>query len=1041
MADDAIATGRYVALPVVGNPAVPAGPEWPEMVNAHVLEQDLRKIVRGEVRFDDGTRAMYSTDASNYRLLPIGVVLPLDREDVIAAVAICRRHGAPILARGGGTSIPGQCCNVAVVLDMSKYYNRLLEIDAERRIARVEPGIVLDALRDAANRQGLTFGPDPATHNRCTLGGMMGNNSCGIHSVMAGRTVDNIEELEILTYEGEIIRVGRTGEAELKAIIAAGGWRGETYRRLRDLRERYAELIRKRYPDIPRRVSGYNLDQLLPENDFNVARALIGTEGTCVIILQATLRLVENPRARTLLVLGYDSVYNAADHITTVLRHGPIGVEGLDSEFMHDLRIKQLELKNIRLMPPGHGWLLIEFGGDTRRESDAKARALMKDLCEDAPPPGMKLFDDPEQERMLWEVRESGLGATAHVPGQHENWEGWEDSAVPPERLSGYLCDLRDLLKKFGYHTSLYGHFGDGCVHARMDWDLRSTDGIERWKSFLCEAADLVLSYGGSLSGEHGDGQARGWLLPKMYGDELVAAFREFKSIWDPGWKMNPGKVVDPYAVDENLRLGTSYDPWEPETHFAYSDDNGSFASAMRRCVGAAVCRRKDGGTMCPSYMVTHEEKHSTRGRARVLFEMLQGDPINEGWRSEPVREALDLCLSCKGCKDECPVRVDMAAYKAEFLSHYYEGRLRPRHAYAFGLIHIWAGIAARMPRLMNFITHAPILGDIARRVVNMHPERSIPRFAPQTFKEWFRKRPRSASADRPEVLLWPDTFNNHFHPETARAAVEVLEAAGFHVVVPERDFCCGRPLYDYGMLHTAKRWLREILEEFKPRIKAGLPFVVLEPSCAAVFRDELPDLFPHDENARRLCRQTFLLSEFLEQKAPGYTPSRLSRTAVVHGHCHHKAIMGMDDETSMLDRMGLNYTLLDSGCCGMAGAFGFEHDHYEISVRAGERVLLPAVRSTDDDALIVADGFSCREQIAQQAGRRALHLAEVLRMAMDAADGGGNVVKGTKRDGRPELPEGAIPAAVLIGGAALLTAGLVFWKSANRRKTADTKA
>ncbi len=722
---------------------------WREIeVDALSLAADLRRRIHGEVRFDDGSRALYSTDASNYRQVPIGVVVPTSVEDVIETVATCRQHGAPFLSRGGGTSLAGQCTNVAVVTDFSKYMHHVLEIDPVRRLARVQPGTVLDDLREQAERHGLTFGPDPATHNRCTLGGMIGNNSCGVHSVMAGKTVDNVVELDVLTYDGLRLRVGRTSEEELARFIHGGGRRGEIYARLKALRDRYADRIRERFPQIPRRVSGYNLDQLLPENGFDVARALVGSEGTCVTVLDAVVRLVPSPPARTLLVLGYPDAFAAADHVMDVLAHGPIGLEGIDDRLVEAIKTKGLVPKGVELLPAGRGWLLVELGGATRAESDAKARDLMVALRQQSGAPTMKLFDRRE-EKLIWKVRESGLGATARVPGQKDSWEGWEDSAVAPEKLGTYLRALRRLYDKYGYRGALYGHFGQGCVHTRIDFDLTSEAGIAKVRAFVHEAAALVVSLGGSLSGEHGDGQARGELLPMMFGEELVAAFREFKSIWDPEWKMNPGKVVDPYRMDENLRLGPGYRPPRQDTHFKFpGDDHGSFARATLRCVGVGDCRKEHTGTMCPSYRVTRDEKDSTRGRARLLFEMLQGDPVRGGWRDPQVQESLDLCLSCKACKGECPVQVDMATYKAEFLSHYYTRRLRPRSAYAFGLAHRWVRLAGRVPALANLLTRTPGLAGLAKRAAGMARQRRIPGLAPRTFKAWFAARePRNRGA------------------------------------------------------------------------------------------------------------------------------------------------------------------------------------------------------------------------------------------------------------------------------------------------------
>ena len=553
---------------------------------------------------------------------------------------------------------------------------------------------------------------------------------------------------------------------------------------------------------------------------------------------------------------------------------------------------------------------------------------------------------------------------------------------MPPDKLGNYLRDLRKLLDKYEYGASFYGHFGQGCLHTRIDFELDTKDGIEKFRSFINEAADLVVHYGGSLSGEHGDGQARAEFTPKMFGNELIEAFREFKSIWDPDWKMNPGKMVNAYRVDENFRQGTNYNPLPVKTHFQFPDDEGSFASATVRCVGVGKCRRTEGGTMCPSFMVTREEKDTTRGRARLLFEMLQGDPVTQKWQSEQVKESLDLCLACKGCKGDCPVNVDMATYKAEFLSHYYEGKLRPTTGYAMGLIYWWARLASRMPGVVNFFTHTPPFSSVFKMAGGFAPERQIPTFATQTFKQWFGLR-GTKNDGMPQVMLWPDTFNNYLKPETAIAATEVLEAAGYQVIVPHQPLCCGRPLYDYGFLDQAEHLLRQVLDTLAPQIEAGVPVVGLEPSCAAVFRDELKNLFPHNENAKRLSQQTFLLSEFLEQKVQDYQPPKLQGKAVVHGHCHHKAIMKMNAEEAVLSKLGLDFNVLDSGCCGMAGAFGFEKEHYDVSIKVGERVLLPAVRKADHETMIIADGFSCREQIEQTTHRKALHLAQVLQMSL----------------------------------------------------------
>jgi FAD/FMN-containing dehydrogenase/Fe-S oxidoreductase len=1046
------------------------------------LAETLREHVRGEVRFDDGSRALYATDGSNYRQVPIGVVLPHDTDDVLAAISVCREFGAGLLCRGGGTSLAGQCCNVAVVLDFSKYMANILEIDPARRTARVQPGVVLDHLRNAAEKHHLTFAPDPATHDRCTLGGMIGNNSCGVHSVMAGKTDDNIEELEITTYDGTRLKVGenfirdrragvppavagasrpRTSEGAplhvgADAFVRPSGpevsGRGDSeraaqiYTSLKQIADDYADLIRQRFPNIPRRVSGYNLNYLLPENGFHIARALVGSEGTCATVLEATCRLVESPHERVLLVVAYPDIYQCADHVPEIMAHKPIGLEGFDDLLVYYTRTKNINAEGLALLPEGGGWLMVEFGAKTAPGAKSKARGLMDALNRSANPPKMSLYAGPQAKR-VWDVREASLGATSHAPGEPLNWEGWEDAAVAPDKLGGYLRDLRKMMAEFGYKGSLYGHFGHGCVHTRLNFDLQSKDGIAKFRKFVEEAADLVISYGGSLSGEHGDGQSRAELLPKMFGPELIQAFRKFKSAWDPDWKMNPGKLIDPYKLDQNLRLGANYAPWEPQTLFQFPADHGSLSHAALRCVGVGKCRREEGGLMCPSYRATHEEEHSTRGRAHLLWEMTQGPVredgiIRDGWRSEEVKQSLDLCLACKGCKSDCPVGVDVATYKAEFLSHYYEGRVRPRSAYAFGNIDLWARLASNAPGLVNLTTQLPFLRDIAKLLAGIPQQRTIPPFAPETFRSWFRRTreissrsggrirpPRNAKRAGLEVLLWPDTFNNYFLPATAKAAVEVLETAGYHVILPQANLCCGRPLYDFGMLDRAQSLLLAILDQLEPEIKAGIPIIGLEPSCVAVFRDELLNLFPHDERAQALAHQTFLLSEFLDANSGNASLPRLDRKALLHGHCHHKSIMKMTSEESLLRRLGIDFQSPAPGCCGMAGSFGFERDKYEISAAIGELELLPAVRKAPADWLIIADGFSCREQIAQGTGRHALHLAEVLQMALDPSLTASDPFpeSATVRQRDAELHDSMKRAGM--GAAAVATVALLLWR------------
>jgi FAD/FMN-containing dehydrogenase/Fe-S oxidoreductase len=979
-------------------------------LDPRALAAEIGRRIEGEVRFDDGDRALYATDASNYRHLPIGVAIPKTPEDVPEIIAACRAFGAPIVSRAGGTALAGQTTNVAVVIDWSKYLHHIQAIDPVARTARVQPGVICDQLAEETARFGLTYGPKPATHGHCCYGGMLGNNSCGIHAQMAGKAADNTEAMDVLLYDGTRMSVGWMSEAELRAAGDRAGREGQVYRDLRALRDRYRPLIESRYPPIPRRVSGYNLEALLPDADgrVNVARALVGSEGTCVTMLEMTVRLVPDPPERALVVLGYPDIYRAADDLVEVLASKPIGLEAVDSLLRNRVAQKHgPHSKYLPLLPDGDGYLLVEFGGDTASEARDQARALVARLGRSEASGSLRLVTDRIEQKHLWDVRESGLGATAFVPGEPDTWPGWEDSAVAPERMGVYLRALRKLFLKYGYRPSVYGHFGMGCVHCRIDFDLASAPGVRKFHAFLEDATDLVVSLGGSFSGEHGDGQARAEFLGKMFGPELLRAFAELKAIWDPEGKMNPGRIVDPPRADEDLRLGAEYAPWQPETHFKFPEDGGQLAHAALRCVGIGKCRRLDGepgsDTMCPSFMVTREEKHTTRGRAHLLWEMLRNGPDGEGFHDEAVKESLDLCLACKGCKGDCPVNVDIATYKAEFLSHYYEDRVRPRSAYAFGLVDRWAHLASHAPGLANLATQLPVLRDVAKWLAGAARSRQIPPLAPQTFQRWFHARPARGEG-RPRVVLWADTFNNYFTPDAARAAVEVLESAGFQVSVPRLHLCCGRPLYDYGFLDRAERYARRVLIALEDEIKARTPVVVLEPSCAAVFRDELRGLFPDDGQARLLAESTFLLSEFLVSPhalALGYTPPRLERRALVQGHCHHKAIMRFDAEEQVLGRMGLDAQVLASGCCGMAGSFGYEQgERHRLSLAAGERVLLPAVRSAPRDTLILADGFSCQEQIAQSTERKALHLAEAMRLAL--------------RHG-PEGPSGELPERAVV--------------------------
>jgi FAD/FMN-containing dehydrogenase/Fe-S oxidoreductase len=1016
------------------------------------LEAALRQRVDGEVRFDAGTRGAYSTDASNFRQVPIGVVIPRTVEAGAEAVKVCHEFDAPVVSRGGGTSLAGQCTNTAIMIDWAKYCHQLISVDPDQRTCIVEPGIVLDVLNGELGRYGLRYGPEPATHPNCTLGGMIGNNSCGATAQRTGKVVDNIRRLEVLLADGTRFWCGETSDEEYAEIERHGNRRASIYRELRALRDEYAEEIRARYPDIPRRVSGYNLDSLLPEHHFDVAGLLVGSESTLVTVLRAELELVPVVKCRSLVVLGFDSIFKAADAVPAVLPHEPIALEGLDHRLIRDQRIKRLNEDALAELPKGDGYLMVQFGGETKEEIDERAERMLHALGESEHDPEVAFMDEPSHEDELWAAREAGLGATAHVPNEPDTWEGWEDSAVPPDRLGDYLRELNKLYEEFGYADetapALYGHFGQGCVHTRIPFRLTDPQGVADYRRFLERAADLVVSYGGSLSGEHGDGQTRGELLPRMFGDELVGAFGRLKAIFDPGNRMNPGKVIMPARADEHLRLGGSWAPRidEHRLHFAYPEDDGSFVKAANRCVGVGKCRQhshKGGAVMCPSYQVTREEEHSTRGRARLLFEMLDGhpdSPIKDGWRSTEVRDALDLCLACKGCKSDCPVDVDMATYKAEFLSHHYEGRLRPRAHYSLGWLPFAAAAVAKtkLAPAVNALSQIPALRTIATRAAGLE-NRQIPLFANETLQQWWVRRGGSRTGPRGTVLLWPDTFTNHFHPHIGTAAVGVLESAGWTVEIPAEPICCGLTWISTGQLDTAKKILRRTVDTVAEHVRAGGMIVGLEPSCTAVFRSDAPDLFPDDVDVARIRDHTVTFAELLQHHTDGWTPPPLDGLKVItQVHCHHHA--ALDDwsaDQKLLDRAGAEVDRLESGCCGLAGNFGFEKGHGEVSEACAESVLLPALREAAPDTVVLADGFSCRTQIHEldSGGREAIHLAELLDRA----------ARGVTRDTQGDLAAGDRPRpasrrGLVLAGSMVLTAAVVGGFARAARKSARSR-
>ncbi|MET7293240.1 FAD-binding and (Fe-S)-binding domain-containing protein [Streptomyces griseoloalbus] len=957
------------------------------MTDLRELRAGLRAAVRGDVDFGTTARALTTMDASNYRRVPLGVVAPRDADDVAAVLSVCRSYGVPVVPRGGGTSIAGQATGTGVVLDFTRHMNRLLSLDPEARTAVVQPGLVLDRLQEAAAPHGLRFGPDPATHSRCTLGGMIGNNSCGSHSVAWGTTADSVRELSVLTPRGERLRPGR-------------GWAGAPAG-LRDLVDGELARLRTGFPELPRRISGYAVDALLPEKGADVARSFCGSEGTLGVLTEAVVDLVRAPRARALAVLAYAEEGGAAEAAVGLLPYGPLTVEGMAADLVPSAAAADL--------PRGGAWLFVETGGDTAGEARARAETVVRaaDVVD------WLVVTDPARQRALWRIREDASGTATRMPDGTEAWPGWEDCAVPPARLGAYLRDFRGLLADHGLRGTPYGHFGDGCIHVRIDFDLLTGPGIARFRRFSEELADVVVAHGGSLSGEHGDGQARAELLPRMYGAETVALFERVKGLWDPDDLLNPGMLVRPAPLDANLRFSVL--PREPvDVAFGYPADGGDFSAAVRRCVGVAKCRTTSvsgPAVMCPSYRATGEEQHSTRGRARLLHEMLAGELVTDGWRSTEVRDALDLCLSCKGCRSDCPVGVDMATYKAEFLHHHYAGRRRPAAHYAMGWLPVWLGWVARTrsAAVVNGLASVGPLARAAKRLGGIAGEREIPWVAGETFTRWWRGRPvPSGDGDGAVVVLWPDTFTEHLSPSVGRAAVRVLEAAGLRVALPPTlrlagrpvgdarsrsplslltarrgRVCCGLTYISTGQLDRARAVLRRTLDLLEPVLATDAPVVVLEPSCAAALRTDAPELLHDDPRAARLASRVRTFAETLERYAPDWTPPSLNRPVVGQTHCHQHAVLGDAADRALRAAAGLTGDL-SGGCCGLAGNFGFEEGHYEVSAACAEDQLLPSVREAPEEAVLLADGFSCRTQLEQLAGARGRHLAEVLATALE---------------------------------------------------------
>ncbi len=931
------------------------------------LAEALRRAGVSEIDISTRRRAEYSTDASLYRLVPRVVVFPRSAEEVLAALDVCRAARAPLTARGAGTSIAGNSIGTGVVLDFSRHLNRVHSIDRETGTATIDPGIVLADLQRAAAPHGLRFGPDPSTHNRCTLGGMIGNNACGSRALGYGKTSDNVAGLDVVTGNGERLRLAPSTPATGSPTLAA----------LQDVVGAHLATIRTEFGRFGRQVSGYSLEHLLPEHGFNVTRALVGTEGTLAVVLGATVALVRTPPATILVTLGYPDMATAADAVPALLPFHPVAVEGLDKRIV-DVVVATRGPGAVPELPRGTGWLFLELSGATTAEvMDAAGKAIAASGALDT-----RVVTDAGEAAALWRIREDGAGLASRPMAGRRSYSGWEDAAVPADQLGSYLREFEALMTQHGVTGLPYGHFGDGCVHVRIDFPLTRPDGRQVFRGFLLDAARLVAAYGGSMSGEHGDGRARGELLPLMYSADAIAAFAAVKAAFDPDDLLNPGVIVRPAALDADLRLPAP--KLVQRLAFGYADDGGDFSAAVHRCSGVGKCRADatgSGGVMCPSYLATRDEKDSTRGRARVLQEMVNGSLVTGGWRAPEVREALDLCLACKGCSSDCPTGVDMATYKAEALHQAYRGRIRPITHYSLGWLPRWARAASKVPGLANAMLDGPLAG-LGKRIAGIDSRRRSPRFARSTFRSWFAGRPPAAGDP---VMLWVDTFTDHFTPQVGMAAVRVLEHAGFSVRIPERRLCCGLTWISTGQLDTARKILSRSITALHPAAAAGIPIVGLEPSCTAVFRGDAAHLFREPDQHQRaasVAAATRTLAELLTERGADL-PDLSDVTAVAQPHCHHHAVMNWSTDRALLKRAGAEVTAV-GGCCGLAGNFGVERGHHDVSVAVAETALLPAVRAAGDDAVVLADGFSCRTQLDQLAGRTGVHLAELLADHLD---------------------------------------------------------
>jgi FAD/FMN-containing dehydrogenase/Fe-S oxidoreductase len=948
------------------------------------LEQDLRKRMRGSVCFDQGSRLLYSTDASMYQVEPIGVVIPRDSDDVMAAFEVARSQQVALLPRGGGTSLTGQTVNRALVLDFSQHMNQVLEVNTEEGWARVQPGVVQDELNAHVRPLGLLFGPDTSTSNRATLGGMLGNNSGGSHSIAYGLTVEHVLELTTLLADGTRVVFGTLTAAAFDAKCRLEGAEGRIYREIAAIRNEFADEIRTRYPKHWRRVAGYNLNEAIKDFPLNVARIVVGSEGTLVTILEAKVRLVKRPTRTALDVIHYRDIQQALESSQSILETGPYAVELTDKVILDLARNNIEQSKRMAFVNGDPGAILIvEYAGETDAEVRAKIEALEARRAREHFGYAAHLAYDSAEQQSIWKLRKAGLGLLLGMKGDKKPIAFVEDTCVEPRHLKEFVPRFAEIFAKHDTTGAYYGHCSVGCLHIRPVIDLKTPRGLEQVRAIANDITDLVLEYSGTISSEHGDGRARSPFLERMYGPTLMGAFRRLKHAFDPDNRMNPGNIVDSPGILENLRYGVSYKTWEPKTLLDFSEQGG-FAAAVEMCNGVGACRKKLEGTMCPSYMVTRDEEHSTRGRANALRAVLSGRMAPTEFTGRRLYEVMDLCLECKGCKAECPANVDMAKMKYEFLYHYYQTNGLPLRNRLFGRIAQLNAIGARVPALANRLANLPLNRWLLEKVAGIDRRRPLPAFAPQTFEQWFRRRTPPAAAPRGEVVLFHDTFVNYNTPGIGEAAVQLLEAGGYKVVLVDRK-CCGRPMISKGMLTEARENARYNVERLHPYAARGVAIVGLEPSCLLTLRDEWVDLLRTDE-ARTVARQSALLEQFLlrERERGLELPFvRHGRRALLHGHCHQKALVGTAPTVAALTWAGYAVSEVDSGCCGMAGSFGFEREHYDVSVALGNRRLAPAVKAAPADTEVIAPGISCRQQIEHLAGRRAKHPAEALWQAL----------------------------------------------------------